>query len=82
MRASIIKSVILHLAIVGFLVASANFHMPAPKVMEVNLNPALPEPEKAVSAVTVDQQQVEQKLQSLKSKKKPKNKPKQSVFKS
>ena len=66
MRASIIKSVILHLAIVGFLVASANFHMPAPKVMEVNLNPALPAPEKAVSAVTVDQQQVEQKIAELK----------------
>ena len=66
MRASVIKSLLLHLAIIVFLVASANFHMPAPKVMEVTLNTALPEPEKAVSAVTVDQQKVEQKIAELK----------------
>ncbi len=66
MRESVIKSVLLHLAIIIFLVASANFHMPAPKVMEVTLNPALPEPEKAVAAITVDQQKVEQKIAELK----------------
>ena len=66
MGASVVKSVLLHLAIAGLLVATANFHMPAPKVMEVTLNPALPEPEKAVAAVTVDQQKVEQKIAELK----------------
>lgn len=68
MQASLIKSVLLHLAIGGLLFATANFHMPAPKVMEVNLNPAIEKPEKAVSAVTVDQQQVEQKIADLKQK--------------
>jgi len=66
MRESVIKSLLLHLGIIVFLVVSANFHMPAPKVMEVTLNPAMPEPEKAVSAVTVDQQKVEQKIAELK----------------
>ncbi|MEC8139913.1 MAG: cell envelope integrity protein TolA, partial [Pseudomonadota bacterium] len=66
MRESLIKSLLLHLGIIGFLIGSANFHMPAPKVMEVTLNPAIPEPEKAVSAVTVDQQKVEQKIAELK----------------
>ncbi|GKW51070.1 cell envelope integrity protein TolA [Pseudoalteromonas shioyasakiensis] len=66
MRESLIKSLLLHLGIIGFLIGSANFHMPAPKVMEVTLNPAMPEPEKAVAAVTVDQQKVEQKIAELK----------------
>ena len=66
MRESLIKSILLHLGIIGFLIGSASFHLPTPKVMEDTLNPALPEPEKAVSAVTVDQQKVEQKIAELK----------------
>ena len=68
MNTSLIKSVILHLALGGFLYASANIHPPKPKVMEVTLNAAIPEPENAVSAVTVDQQQVEQKIAELRKK--------------
>ncbi len=68
MSSSLIKSVILHLALGGFLYASANIHPPKPKVMEVTLNAAIPEPENAVSAVTVDQQQVEQKIAELRKK--------------
>ncbi|WP_413401663.1 cell envelope integrity protein TolA [Pseudoalteromonas sp. KJ71-7] len=68
MSSSLIKSVLLHLALGGFLYASANIHPPKPKVMEVTLNAAIPEPEKAVSAVTIDQKQVEQKIAELKKK--------------
>ena len=68
MNTSLIKSVILHLALGGFLYASANIHPSKPKVMEVTLNAAIPEPENAVSAVTVDQQQVEQKIAELRKK--------------
>ncbi|WP_064664116.1 cell envelope integrity protein TolA [Pseudoalteromonas sp. MQS005] len=68
MNTSLIKSVILHLALGGFLYASANIHPPKPKVMEVTLNAAIPEPENAVSAVTVDQQQVEKKIAELRKK--------------
>jgi len=68
MNTSLIKSVILHLALGGFLYASANIHPPKPKVIEVTLNAAIPEPENAVSAVTVDQQQVEQKIAELRKK--------------
>lgn len=68
MSSSLIKSVLLHLALCGFLYVSANIHPPKPKVMEVTLNAAIPEPEKAVSAVTIDQKQVEQKIAELKKK--------------
>lgn len=64
---SVVKSVVLHLALAAGLVASASLNFThTPKVMEVNLNPSLPEPEKAVSAMTVDQQKVEQKIAELK----------------
>ncbi|MEH6396636.1 cell envelope integrity protein TolA [Pseudoalteromonas sp.] len=66
MRASIIKSVLLHLAIIGVLIGTANFHTSSPTVMEVTLNTAMPEAENAVSAVTVDQKMVEQKIAELK----------------
>ena len=36
--------------------------------MEVTLNSAIPEPDNAVSAVTVDQKQVEQKIAELQKK--------------
>ena len=72
MNSSLIKSVVLHLGIGGFLYASANIHPPAPKVMEVTLNSAIPETEKAVSAVTVDQKMVEQKIAELQKKEKDK----------
>ena len=65
MNSSIIKSVLLHLGLGGFLWATANIHPPAPKVMEVTLNSAIPEPDNAVSAVTVDQKQVDQKIAEL-----------------
>ncbi|TMP08956.1 cell envelope integrity protein TolA [Pseudoalteromonas sp. S3178] len=68
MNSSIIKSVLLHLGLGGFLWATANIHPPAPKVMEVTLNSAIPEPDNAVSAVTVDQKQVEQKIAELQKK--------------
>lgn len=80
MNSSIIKSVLLHLGLGGFLWATANLHPPAPKVMEVTLNSAIPTPEKAVSAVTVDQKQVEQKLLNYKRKKMLKNVQKINVF--
>ena len=68
MRASVVKSVLLHLAILAVLVGTANFHTSAPTVMEVTLNKAIPDAENAVSAVTVDQKMVEQKIADLKRK--------------
>ncbi|NYR14149.1 cell envelope integrity protein TolA [Pseudoalteromonas sp. MIP2626] len=65
MQTPLIKSVLLHVALGGFLYATANIHPPAPKVMEVTLNSAIPDVDKAVSAVTVDQKQVEQKIAQL-----------------
>ncbi|MGY8878043.1 MAG: cell envelope integrity protein TolA, partial [Pseudoalteromonas sp.] len=72
MNSSVVKSIVLHLGIGGFLYASANIHPPTPKVMEVTLNSAIPTPDKAVSAVTVDQKQVEQKIAELQKKEKDK----------
>ncbi|WP_404343083.1 cell envelope integrity protein TolA [Pseudoalteromonas mariniglutinosa] len=66
MHSSLIKSILLHLAIGLLLFGTASFHTPTPKVMEVTLNQALPEPDKAVSAITVDQKQVEKKIADLK----------------
>ena len=66
MGASVLKSVLLHLAIIGVLVGTASFHTSPPKVMEVTLNKAMPDAENAVSAVTVDQKMVEQKIAELK----------------
>ncbi|MEI8641616.1 hypothetical protein P4S68_13000 [Pseudoalteromonas sp. Hal099] len=60
--------------------ATANIHPPAPKVMEVTLNSAIPEPDNAVSAVTVDQKQVEQKIAELQKKKMLKNALKINAF--
>ncbi|PCC13158.1 cell envelope integrity protein TolA [Pseudoalteromonas sp. JB197] len=68
MQTPLIKSVLLHVALGGFLYATANIHPPAPKVMEVTLNSAIPDVDKAVSAVTVDQKQVEQKIAQLRKK--------------
>ncbi|WP_372762137.1 cell envelope integrity protein TolA [Pseudoalteromonas sp.] len=68
MQTPLIKSVVLHLALGGLLYASANLHTSPPKVMEVTLNSALPDADKAVSAVTVDQKQVEQKIAELRKK--------------
>ncbi|ASM54538.1 colicin import membrane protein [Pseudoalteromonas nigrifaciens] len=68
MQTPLIKSVLLHVALGGFLYATANIHSPAPKVMEVTLNSAIPDVDKAVSAVTVDQKQVEQKIAQLRKK--------------
>jgi colicin import membrane protein len=62
-----IKSFILHIALGGFLFATANFEMPSPTVMQVQLNPQVEEPEeKVVSAVSVDQTLVEKKIAELK----------------
>ena len=74
MSSSLIKSVVLHVALGGFLYASANIHPPAPKVMEVTLNKAIPDVDKAVSAVTVDQKMVEQKIAELQKQEKDKKK--------
>ena len=68
MGASVIKSVLLHFAIIGVLIGTANFHAPSPKVMEVTLNTSMPEAENAVAAVTVDQKMVEQKIAELRRK--------------
>ena len=69
MGASIIKSVLLHLLIIGGIIGSASFHMPSPKVLEVTLNTEpMPEADNAVAAVTVDQKMVEQKIAELKRK--------------
>jgi len=72
MSSALVKSVVLHLGLGGLLYASANIHAPTPKVMEVTLNTAIPEPDKAVSAVTVDQKMVEQKIAELQKKEKDK----------
>ncbi|WP_440053464.1 cell envelope integrity protein TolA [Pseudoalteromonas sp. T1lg65] len=68
LSASITKSVLLHFAIGGLLLATANFHIDSPDVMEVMLNPEVNdnEPEKVVSAISVDQQAVENKIKQLK----------------
>ena len=65
---SVTKSVLLHGAIGGLLFATANFHTPAPTVMEVTLNSKNDQApsEKVVSAVSVSQQAVEQKIAKLK----------------
>ena len=72
MSTPLIKSVALHIALGGFLYASANMAPSAPKVMEVTLNSPIPETEKAVSAVTVDQKMVEQKIAELQKKERDK----------
>ena len=72
MSSALVKSVVLHLGLGGLLYASANIHAPTPKVMEVTLNTAIPEPDNAVSAVTVDQKMVEQKIAELQKKEKDK----------
>ena len=62
-----IKSFVLHVALGGFLFATANFEMPTPAVMQVQLNPVVEEKqEKVVSAVSVDQKLVEQKIAEIK----------------
>ena len=62
-----IKSFFLHIALGGLLFATANFEMPTPNVMQVQLNPVMEQPEEnVVSAVSVDQQMVEQKIAELK----------------
>jgi colicin import membrane protein len=69
MGASVLKSVLLHLLIIGGIIGSASFHMPSPTVLEVTLNTQpMPEAENAVSAVTVDQKKIEQKIAELKRK--------------
>lgn len=68
LQSGIIKSLLLHFALAGLLFASANFHTPAPAVMEVTLNAPINErdDEKVVSAISVDQSAVEKKLAQLK----------------
>ncbi|MDW7548022.1 cell envelope integrity protein TolA [Pseudoalteromonas sp. McH1-7] len=68
LSSSVVKSVLLHGAIGGLLLATANFHMDTPTVMEVTLNPQQEDkqPERVVSAVSVDQQAVEKKIADLK----------------
>ena len=68
LSSSVVKSVLLHGAIGGLLFATANFQVDTPTVMEVTLNPQQKDqkPERAVSAVSVDQQAVEKKIADLK----------------
>ncbi|MBR8841482.1 cell envelope integrity protein TolA [Pseudoalteromonas sp. JC3] len=68
LSSSVVKSVLLHGAIGSLLFATANFQVETPTVMEVTLNPQQKDqkPERAVSAVSVDQQAVEKKIAALK----------------
>ena len=68
-----LKSLFLHAALGGLLFATANFKMPTPSVMQVQLAPVQDNPQKEiVSAVSVDQKLVERKIAELKQQEKSK----------
>ncbi len=66
---ALLKSSILHAALVGALVVGSLFKSPAPQVLEVTLNTpqaSAPSNEKAVEAMTVDQEAVAKRIEELK----------------
>ena len=81
LRTFLIISFVLHAVLVAAMVAASFFRPSSPDVMMVTLNapvkPDTPENEKAVEAVAVDQQQVQDRLNDLKRKEEDKKRAEQ-----